>query len=525
VTRRRQRVDARGWLLGRPDDPPRKIARRMALLLIPTIIVANIGGAVVVFVLATWVIPSPHVDHPTTVLIVNLATAVGWLLLALAIGLVWGIRRYRASLRWLYEERPPRGKEQRQALRAPFGILRVHAALWGGAVIAFAALNLGWSLLLAWRTAIIVMLGGITTSAVVYLLNERIARGAAARALQAGVPEKPALPGITARSLLAWALGSGIPVLGLTLVALAHFIVAPVSSTQLVVTMLALGGVALTVGLLMTFFAARATADPVMSVRRALKRVEEGDLDVEVPVYDGSEVGLLQAGFNRMVEGLRERERVRDLFGRHVGEDVAREALERGIEMGGEVRDVAVLFVDVVGSTTIAATRPPTEVVELLNRFFAVVVEVVNENGGFINKFEGDAALAVFGAPVARGNPCAQALAAARAIMRRLREDVPDVDAGIGLSAGEAVAGNIGGAQRYEYTVIGDPVNAAARLTELSKDVPTRILASAEILERAGTEESRHWELGDAVTLRGRTEETRLASPVEAAVSGRTPGS
>jgi adenylate cyclase len=267
----------------------------------------------------------------------------------------------------------------------------------------------------------------------------------------------------------------------------------------------------------MTFFAARATADPVLSVRRALKRVEEGDLDVEVPVYDGSELGLLQAGFNRMVEGLRERERVRDLFGRHVGEDVAREALERGVEMGGEVRDVAVLFIDVVGSTTLAATRPPTEVVDLLNRFFAVVVDVVDEHGGFINKFEGDAALAVFGAPVVRGNPAAQALAAAREIVRRLRDEVPELDAGIGLSAGPAVAGNIGGAQRFEYTVIGDPVNEAARLTELAKDTPARVLASADIVERAGAHEATHWELGDPVTLRGRTHQTRLASPVAVA--------
>jgi adenylate cyclase len=512
--RRRRRFGPAWWLIGRPDDPPRKVERRMALLLIPTILVANFIGAVVVFVLAVWVIPTPDVDNDTTMLLVNLVATGIYVVLAMAVGLIWGIRRYRATLRWLREERAPSPREQRAALRAPFAILRLHVFLWGVAVVVFTALNLRWSLVLAWRTAIVVLLGGITTSAVVYLLNERLARGAAARALRAGVPERPALPGIKARALLAWALGSGIPVLGLTLVALAHFILGPISATQLVVTMLGLGGVALSVGLLMTYFAARTTADPVLSVRLALKRVEEGDLDVEVPVYDGSELGLLQAGFNRMVEGLRERERVRDLFGRHVGEDVAREALERGLEMGGEVRDVAVLFIDVVGSTTIAATRPPTEVVELLNRFFAVVVEVVDEHGGFINKFEGDAALAVFGAPVARGNPCAQALAAAREIARRLREDVPDVDAGIGLSAGEAVAGNIGGAQRYEYTVIGDPVNEAARLTELAKDAPSRTLASAEIVARAGDDEGRQWELGEPVTLRGRTQETRLASPI-----------
>jgi adenylate cyclase len=504
----------RGWLYGRPTDPPRKIARRLTLLLIPTILVANFIGAVVVFVLAAWVVPTPDVDSGNATILANLVAAGIYVVFAMTVGVVWGVRRYRAGFRWLLEERPPRPGDQRRALRGPLAIFRVHVALWGLAVIVFAALNLAWSWLLALVVATIVFLGGATTSAVVYLLNERLARGVAARALATGVPDRPVLPGVTARALLAWLLGSGVPVLGLILVALAHFIGAPIPATQLAVTMLGLGGTALVIGLLMTFFAARATADPVLSVRRAIKRVEEGDLDVEVPVYDGSELGLLQAGFNRMVEGLRERERVRDLFGRHVGEDVAREALERGVEFGGEVRDVAVLFVDVTGSTTIAATRPATEVVDVLNKFFAVVVEVIDEHGGFVNKFEGDAALAIFGAPIVRGDPAAGALRAARTLIDRLRREVPEVDVGIGVSAGQAVAGNIGGASRFEYTVIGDPVNEAARLTELAKSTPSRVVASAAILERAPVGEARHWELGDSVTLRGRVHETQLAVPV-----------
>src|SRR5439155_479110 len=116
-------------------------------------------------------------------------------------------------------------------------------------------------------------------------------------------------------------------------------------------------------------------AEPVSAVRRALGRVEEGDFDVDVEVDDASEIGLLQSGFNRMAAGLRERERLRDLFGRHVGEDVARAALDAGeLALGGEVREVAVLFVDLAGSTAMAGKRPPEEVVSLLNRFFAVVV-------------------------------------------------------------------------------------------------------------------------------------------------------
>ena len=114
---------------------------------------------------------------------------------------------------------------------------------------------------------------------------------------------------------------------------------------------------------------------PVRSVRHALAAVERGDLDTEVVVFDGTELGELQSGFNRMVAGLADREKLRDLFGRHVGQDVAAAAMARRPELGGEERDVAVFFVDLVGSTTLAAERDPQEVVALLNRFFGVVVD------------------------------------------------------------------------------------------------------------------------------------------------------
>jgi adenylate cyclase len=261
----------------------------------------------------------------------------------------------------------------------------------------------------------------------------------------------------------------------------------------------------------MVLFAARSVADPVDSVRRALAEVEAGNVDVEVPVYDGSEVGMLQAGFNRMVAGLRERDRLADLFGRHVGEDVAREALSRGVELGGEVREVAVLFVDIVGSTTLAATHDPRVVVDVLNRFFAIVVDTVTAHGGWVNKFEGDAALCVFGAPTPHPSAAAGALASARTLGERLDARVPEVRAAIGVSAGSVVAGNVGAAQRFEYTVIGDAVNEAARLTELAKAAPGRVLASEAILSRVDSAETRRWRLGDPVILRGRTAATRVA--------------
>jgi adenylate cyclase len=207
---------------------------------------------------------------------------------------------------------------------------------------------------------------------------------------------------------------------------------------------------------------------------------------------------------------------IRDVFGRQVGADVARKALSEEVSLGGETREIAVLFVDIVGSTAIAADRPPEDVVDLLNRFFAVVVEVVESCGGWVNKFEGDAALAVFGAPLAVDGAPGRALRAARELDERLRERVPDLEAGIGVAAGQAVAGNIGAESRFEYTVIGDPVNEAARLTELAKEHDPHVLASQAALDAAGDEAER-WEPGDEVTLRGRPEATRLARPRRAA--------
>jgi adenylate cyclase len=160
----------------------------------------------------------------------------------------------------------------------------------------------------------------------------------------------------------------------------------------------------------------------------------------------------------------------------------------------------------------------------LLNRFFAVVVDIVRRHGGFVNKFEGDAALAVFGAPVHLDDPAGSAMQAAREMAARLPSEVPELEAAIGVSAGEAVAGNVGDERRYEYTVIGDPVNEAARLCELAKSRPGRILASHSALERAEDRERPHWELGDEVELRGRSEKTRLASPRALTSRLRPPG-
>jgi adenylate cyclase len=438
-------------------------------------------------------------------------------LVALLVGIGFGlprIERHPLDVRaWLCADRAPTPEERDSALRSPMRIARIQAVLWLGAVVVFATVNATYDWLLGLGVALTVALGGMTTCAAAYLMAELAQRPLAARALAATPPEERPGAGVAVRWMLVWALGSGIPFVAFMLIGIVAVTPVSMDETTLAVTMLALSGIGLAVGAFLSLLVVLATVHPISAIRRALRRVRAGDLDVEVPVWDSTEVGLLQAGFNDMVGGLREREHIRDVFGRQVGEEVARKALSEDVRLGGEARDVAVLFVDIVGSTALAADRAPEEVVELLNRFFAEVVEVVESTGGWVNKFEGDAALAIFGAPLAMDDPAGCALRAARKLDERLRERMPEIAAGIGVAAGEAVAGNIGAESRFEYTVIGDPVNEAARLTELAKDHDPHVLASQAAIEGAGGDEAERWELGDEVTLRGRPEATRLAGP------------
>ncbi len=172
------------------------------------------------------------------------------------------------------------------------------------------------------------------------------------------------------------------------------------------------------------------------------------------------------------------------------------------------------LFVDLVGSTRLAITLEPHELLTTLNEFFAVVVNVVEQNGGLVNKFEGDAALAIFGAPVDDVDCASHALATARELNRLLNPPGAPIRAGIGVSAGMAVAGNVGHPGRYEYTVIGDPVNEAARLTEVAK-LSGGVAASAAALARANHAESGRWRVVDSKVLRGRANPTDIAVPAD----------
>lgn len=501
------------WLLGRVSES--QYLRRIRIQFILTVVMVgtNLIGVGVAALLVTVAFPVPSVfsDAPRWL---TYAVVPSYVAIALAGGTYGITRRTIKKLGWAIREHEPTRTDERNAFLTPWRVAQVVLTLWGVATVLFTVLyGLADSVFIPIIGFTLSICGTLVATAC-YLFTEFALRPVAAQALAAGPPPRRVLSGIMGRTMMVWLLTSGVPILGIALTALFAVVLKNLTLTQFGVAVLIASVATLIFGFLLMLILSWLTATPVRVVRAALRRVEQGNLQGDLVVFDGTELGELQSGFNAMVHGLRERERVRDLFGRHVGREVAAAAERDQIQLGGEERHVAVLFVDIVGSTEIVTAQAATEVVALLNRFFAVVIDEVDRHRGLINKFEGDATLAIFGAPNHLDQPEDEALAAARGILSRLADEVPEIRAGIGVAAGQVVAGNVGAKERFEYTVIGEPVNEAARLSELAKTRELPLLTTAQTLRAASISEQAHWVLGDSVVLRGYVQPSVLAAPL-----------
>ena len=497
------------WKRDAPEDR-RRIARKVLGHLRFYTPLANGIGGIIIFLYFAWAFPPESNADAFATYSVNAIVGLLYFIAAVAFATWRGERANKVLKRWREDDTPPTEQDRRDIMRLPLLMVTLSAINWGVSVPIFFLLNLDYGFTLAFDVAGSLLMAGLTVCGIVYLVAERITRPALAYALDPRAPNESRSVGIAPRIVLTWALLSGVPLVGIITIPIGRM---PDRASDLVGPIVFLAGIALVIGLIGMKVVAHNISRPVRALREAMDRVGEGDHEVEVKVDDASEIGRLQAGFNQMVDGLRERERMRDLFGRQVGDDVAREALERGVTLGGQQKTVAALFVDVIDSTGLATRERPERVVELLNGFFAAVVETTAKHDGLVNKFEGDGAVCIFGAPVERDDFAAAALAAARELAERLAAESP-LDAAIGVSCGTAVAGHMGAEERYEYTVIGDPVNEASRLCELAKNQPGRTLASAPTVEQARKSEARHWQVDGDVLLRGRDEPTRLAFPL-----------
>jgi class 3 adenylate cyclase len=227
---------------------------------------------------------------------------------------------------------------------------------------------------------------------------------------------------------------------------------------------------------------AQLIAAPVFRLLAASQEIGSGNLNVRVRVQANDEIGQLTRGFNRMAVDLRNREFIREMFGRMVSEDVREAVLNDQVNLGGEARDVTVLFVDVRGFTTMVEKSEPQEIVNLLNQFFGIVTRATHVHHGGVNYFGGDSVMAIFGAPIVRPvkETIQQAIWAALDIQwgvlvmnaKRISKGLEPVRYGIGIDSGPVVAGNMGSPDRFTYTVIGDVVNVAARLQDISREFP-----------------------------------------------------
>jgi adenylate cyclase len=235
-------------------------------------------------------------------------------------------------------------------------------------------------------------------------------------------------------------------------------------------------------------FAAR-LGGAVRSISEAARSVGLGKYPTFAPLRTGDELERLGRDFNQMVQGLKERDRLRDTFGRYVTRQVAEHLMKGNVNLGGELVPVTVLFSDIRSFTSISETMEPRALLDFLNEYFSGMVESVLRHHGVVDKFIGDAIMAVFGAPVPEPEDALHAVEAALDMRKRLEQinqafearGLPAIRTGIGLHYGQVVAGNMGHVERMEYTVIGDTVNVASRLEGLTKELKADIVLSEDL--------------------------------------------
>jgi class 3 adenylate cyclase len=236
------------------------------------------------------------------------------------------------------------------------------------------------------------------------------------------------------------------------------------------------GGGALFLSILIGLALSRSLTRPVKALVAATGRVAEGDYEAEVSVDSHDEIGTLAGAFNEMTRGLLLKERYRSVLNKVVSRDVADELMAGDVELGGENREVTVLFADIRGFTALTDGMEPQEVIGLLNECMERLSRAVEDEGGVVDKYVGDELMAIFGAPISQGD---EALRAVRAALRmraavedlnreRARRGEEPIGLGVGLSTGVAVAGNMGSRTRLNYTVLGDIVNLGSRLCSVA---------------------------------------------------------
>jgi adenylate cyclase len=265
---------------------------------------------------------------------------------------------------------------------------------------------------------------------------------------------------------------------------------------------------------LITILKTRAIVEPINRLLEATQSIGNGKFDTQLHITSTDEFGNLTKSMNDMAQGLQERETIKETFGKVVAPEIRDAMIKEPIELGGEERTVAVLFLDISGFTSISERQAPSETLNWLNQIFEVTNQAIHKNKGIINKYIGDSIMAIFGAPLRIKNPGDSALKSFMAIKEgliRLNQEFlktkkPQVEYRCGIHLGPVLAGNLGSKDRMEYTVIGDVVNTASRLEQLCKDQNTQVLFSKEIADSSSVEIQRK----GSVKLKGKEQEVEI---------------
>jgi adenylate cyclase len=274
------------------------------------------------------------------------------------------------------------------------------------------------------------------------------------------------------------------------------------------------------ISLLLAFYFADSIQIPLNKIEKATDKIKEEKFDTRVYIYSSDELGKLGDAVNEMAEGLAERERIKDTFGRIVDPRVRDYLLSNEQSLGGKVVDATILFSDLRDFTKLSEKRKPEDVLYLLNRYFQEMSNAIEVHSGFINKFIGDAILAVFGTPLPMTNHAEQALLTALEMQKNLdklnlslqEEGFPTLDMGIGIHTGSLLAGNIGSQNRMEFTVIGDTVNTASRVEGLCKGLRQNLLVSENTVAHLPEHLKSKFSLQGEFELKGRETKEKIYS-------------
>lgn len=260
------------------------------------------------------------------------------------------------------------------------------------------------------------------------------------------------------------------------------------SVNRLRTTAILIAGIIILAALLLVYFFAKTISEPIRELKLAADRIKGGDYSTHLVPRSGDEVGALTQSFNEMAVGLEEREKLKGALGKFVNPEIAEKAMKGELKLGGERRIATIFFSDIRSFTAISEKLEPEEVVEFLNAYMTIMVKIIGDYSGIVDKFIGDAIMAVWGVPESKGNDALNAVNATLEMRRALLEfnkgrgsdKKPIIKIGSGLNTGPVLAGQIGSEDRLDYTVIGDAVNLASRVETLNKPFGTDILISQD---------------------------------------------